>query len=280
MLDNTLRNGDNLMFAIERIRIIKNYLYTKKKASVNELSQMLNVSEVTIRKDLEKLEEEGFLIRTHGGAVLKKQEKPKNTFSDYNGIAISDSQFGVLYDEIANIAIHIIENGDVIMLTNGIINYHIAKKLKEKKNITVLTNDLLISIEASSSSSNKAVLLGGDVDFDTKVTYGALTVLNIQKFFVNKLFIEVDGIDAETGISVSNMDKANLINSILPNSREKIVLCLASNFNKTAFYNISNINIADKIVTNPNIDDYYKKLLSNNGIQLYTSINAVEGGSH
>ena len=93
------------------------------------------------------------------------------------------------------------------------------------------------------------------------------------------MFIEVDGIDVETGISVSNMDKANLINSILPNSREKIVLCLGSNFNKTAFYNISNLDIADKIVTNPNIDNFYKKFLFDNGIQLYTSITAVEGGS-
>lgn len=266
------------MFAIERMRIIKNYLHTKKKVSVNELSKMLNVSEVTIRRDLEKLEDEGFLIRTHGGAVLKKQEKSKNSYNDYSNLIDNDSQYDVLYDEIANIAIHIIENGDIIMLTNGMINYHIAKKLNEKKNITVLTNDLLISIEASSSSSNKAVLLGGDIDFDSKATYGALTVLNIQKFFVDKLFIEVDGIDVEAGLSVSSMDKANLINNILPNSKEKIILCLGSNFNKNAFYNISHINIADKIVTNPNIDDFYKKLLFDNGIQLYTSITAVEEG--
>ncbi|MBZ2174516.1 DeoR/GlpR family DNA-binding transcription regulator [Schnuerera sp. xch1] len=267
------------MFAIERIRIIKNYLYKKKKVFVNELSEMLNVSEVTIRRDLEKLEDEGFLIRTHGGAVLKKQKKSADVYNDYNSIVNVDSQYAVLYDEIANIAIHIIENGDIIMLTNGTINYHIAKKLDKKKNITVLTNDLLISIEASSSSSNKVVLLGGNVDFDSKATYGALTALNIQKFFVNKLFIEVDGIDIETGLSVSNMDKANLINSILPNSNEKIILCLGSNFNKTAFYNISSIDMADKIVTNPDIDDFYKKFLFDNRIQLYTSITAVERGN-
>jgi DeoR/GlpR family transcriptional regulator of sugar metabolism len=269
----------NKMFAIERMRVIKNYIKAKKKASVNELSQMLNVSEVTIRKDLEKLEDEGFLIRTHGGAVLNKQDNSPNPYNNYDNIISLNSQYDVLYTEIADIAIHIIENGDIIMLTNGMINYHIAKKLNKKQNITVLTNDLLISLEAASGNSNKVVLLGGDVDFDSKATYGALTALNIQKFFVNKLFIEVDGIDVETGISVSNMDKANLINSILPNSREKIVLCLGSNFNKTAFYNISNLDIADKIVTNPNIDDFYKKFLFDNGIQLYTSITAVEGGS-
>mgnify|MGYP000984677595 CR=1 FL=1 len=269
----------NKMFAIERMRVIKNYIKAKKKASVNELSQMLNVSEVTIRKDLEKLEDEGFLIRTHGGAVLNKQDSSSNPNNSYDNIISLNSQYDILYTEIADIAIHIIENGDIIMLTNGMINYHIAKKLNKKQNITVLTNDLLISLEAASSNSNKVVLLGGDVDFDSKATYGALTALNIQKFFVNKLFIEVDGIDVETGISVSNMDKANLINSILPNSREKIVLCLGSNFNKTAFYNISNLDIADKIVTNPNIDNFYKKFLFDNGIQLYTSITAVEGGS-
>lgn len=268
------------MFAIERMRIIKNYLMEKNKVSVNELSKMLDVSEVTIRRDLEKLEDQGVLIRTHGGAVLKKQEQSSNPYIGENNIINTDfSPYTPLYEEIANIAIHIIENGDVIMLTNGMINYHIAKQLNQKKNITVLTNDLLVSIEAASSTSNKVVLLGGDIDFNLKATFGALTALNIQKFFVNKLFVEVDGIDIDTGISVSNMDKANLINSILPNSKEKIILCLGSNFNKTAFYNISNINIADKIVTNPNIDDFYKRFLSEQGIQLYTSINAVEGGN-
>lgn len=267
------------MFAIERIRIIKNVVNKNKKASVNELSHMLDVSEVTIRRDLEKLESEGFLIRTHGGAVLKKHDKTPNPYSDYSDIITIDSQYDILYEEIANIAIHIIQNGDIIMLTNGIINYHISKKLSKKNNITILTNDLLIATEASKNSSNKAVLLGGDVDFESKSTYGALTAFNIQKFFVNKLFMEVDGIDKETGLSVSSMDKANLINSILPNSREIITLCLSSNFDTTAFYTISKIDITDKIVTNPNIDDFYKSLLFENGIQLYTSINAVEGSN-
>lgn len=266
------------MFAIERIRIIKNYLVKQKKASVNKLSKMLDVSEVTIRRDLEKLEEEGFLIRTHGGAVLDKQEKSSTLYNEIDNINRTDSQYSDLYEEIANIAIHLIENGDIIMLTSGSINYHIAKKLKEKTNITVLTNDLLISIEAASTLSNKVVLLGGDIDYETKSTFGTLTEVNIQKFFVNKLFIEVDGIDVETGLSVSSMDKANLINNILPNSKERIILCLGSNFNKTAFYNISKIDIGSKIITNSNISDSYKKFISEQGIQLYTSINAFEGG--
>lgn len=266
------------MFAIERIRIIKNYLLEKNKVSVNELSKMLDVSEVTIRRDLEKLEEEGMLIRTHGGAVLKKQTKSASPKDINNNSMDLNSPYSTLYEEIADIAIHIIENGDVIMLANGIINYHIAKKLNQKKNVTVLTNDLLVSIEAASSLSNKAVLLGGDVDCETKSTFGPLTAMDVQKFYVNKVFIEVDGIDVDAGISVSTIDKANLINSILPNAKEKIILCLGSNFNKTAFYSISGLNMAEKIVTNSNIDDYYKEYLSERGIQLYTSINAVEGG--
>lgn len=261
------------------MRIIKNYLNKNKKVSVNELSKMLEVSEVTIRRDLEKLENKDFLIRTHGGAVLKNQEPTPSIYNHYGNHSNTNSQYNILYEEIANIAIHIIEDDDVIMLANGMINYHIAKKLNKKKNITILTNDLLIAIESSSVSSNKTVLLGGDVNFDSKSTYGALTVLNIQKFFVNKLFLEVDGIHSKTGLSVSSMDKANLINSILPNSKEKIILCPSFNFNKTAFYNIGSINIADKIVTNSNIDDSYKELIFNRGIQLYTSINAVEGGN-
>ena len=118
------------MFAIERMRIIKNYIQNNHQAEVSTLSNMLGVSEVTIRRDLEKLEEEGFLTRTHGGAVLNKNEEAPVAFEDgYNPVD---------YNEIADIAVHMIKDGDIIMLTNGLINLHIAKKLAVKNNITVL----------------------------------------------------------------------------------------------------------------------------------------------
>lgn len=258
------------MFAIERKRIIKNFILENLQVEVSSLSQMLDVSEVTIRRDLEKLEEEGFLTRTHGGAVLNKTDEyfiPTN--ENYNYLD---------YNEIADIAVWMIQDGDIIMLTNGLINQHIAKKLNNKNNITILTNDITIAMELSQEKSVKVVLLGGDIDFRYNAVYGTLTINNLQKFFVSKLFIEIDGITSNLDLSVSSLDMASLIQEAAKNASEKVILCTANAFEKNSFYRVGRADkIADKIITNSRIKDTYKNTIFNSNIQLFTSINAFEG---
>lgn len=258
------------MFAIERIRIIKNYILDNRQAEVNTLSLMLNVSEVTIRRDLEKLEREGFLTRTHGGAVLNKEEEETYIITDGNNPAD--------YNEIADIAIQMIKDGDVIMLTNGMINLHIAKKLGNKNNITILTNDITIATELSAYKSIKVILLGGDIDFRYNAVFGTLTINNLNKFFVTKLFIEIDGITSDLDLTVSSIDMASLIQEASKNASQKILVLTAEAFEKNSFYRVGKAQyIADKLITNSRIKDTYKNNIFNNNIQLFTSIDAFEG---
>jgi DeoR/GlpR family transcriptional regulator of sugar metabolism len=258
------------MFAIERIRIIKNYILNNQQAEVSTLSTMLNVSEVTIRRDLEKLEEEGFLTRTHGGAVLNKNEDIS---------IIGDEGYNPEdYNEIADIAVHMIKDGDIIMLTNGIINLHIAKKLGNKNNITILTNDITIATELSSNKSIKVILLGGDIDFRYNAVFGSLTMNNLKKFFVSKLFIEIDGITSDLDLTVSSIDMASLIQEATNNANQKIILLTADAFEKNSFYRVGKAHqIADRLITNSRIKDNYKNIIFNNNIQLFSSIDAFEG---
>ncbi|QHQ60119.1 DeoR family transcriptional regulator [Anaerocolumna sedimenticola] len=258
------------MFAIERIRIIKNYIINNQQAEVSTLSSMLNVSEVTIRRDLEKLESEGFLTRTHGGAVLNKiEENIISTTEEYN---LTD------YQEIAEIAVQLIKDGDIIMLTSGIINLYIAKKLGTKNNITILTNDITIAMELSTNKSVKVVLLGGDMDFRYNAVFGTLTNNNLKQFFVTKLFIEIDGISSDLDLTVSSIDMASLIQEAAINASQKILLLTADAFEKNSFYRVGKANqIADRLITNSRIKDTYKNILFNSNIQLFTSIDAFEG---
>ncbi len=258
------------MFAIERIRIIKNYIQNNHQAEVSTLSNMLNVSEVTIRRDLEKLEEEGFLTRTHGGAVLNKEEEEPVIYAE--GYNPAD------YNEIADIAVQMIHDGDVIMLTNGLINLHIAKKLGNKNNITVLTNDITIAMELSGHKSVNVILLGGDIDSRYNAVFGSLTVNNLKKFFVSKLFIDIDGITSELDLTVSSIDMASLIQEAAHNANQKILLLTADAFEKNSFYRVGKAQqIADRMITNSRIKDTYKNLIFNSNIQLFTSIDAFEG---
>ncbi|PHV72003.1 DeoR family transcriptional regulator [Sporanaerobium hydrogeniformans] len=260
------------MFAIERVKIIKNYLTQNKKVEVSKLSDMLNVSEVTIRKDLEKLESEGFLKRFHGGAVLTP---PLSTLASTSTIENFHEEERIR--EIAAVAIEMIADNDFILLTNGPISLEIAQNLKSKSNLTVLTNDLLISLALSQYPYIKTILLGGDIDSHSKCSYGRLTLSQLSQFYVNKFFIEIEGFSETVGFSVSNVDKATLIQEALSNVTSKIVLFTDEAFNKNAFFKVGALTIADTIITNSTVDPSFKKLAYHHNIQLFTSINLMEG---
>ena len=262
------------MFALERINIIKNYLREHRKLDVHSLSDMFKVSEVTIRRDLEKLESEGFLTRIHGGAILATEDEPGNDRNEGEG----DSSEREDREEIARMALHLIGDGDVIMLMDGTIGARIAKGLAERSNVTVLTNDLAIALEVAGQSRNKVVLLGGTPDPASGAVFGSLAEANIRKFYVGKLFFEVDGIDERLEPTVSSQEKADLILEAAACASDKTMLCTPARFSKNAFYRLGPISFADRIITSARIPDSFKARVFANDIKLFTSIDAFEGG--
>ena len=257
------------MFAVERVKIIKKYLHENQKVEVAILSDILDVSEVTIRRDLEKMEKEGFLTRIHGGAVLNEEEE-----SPYQ---VSDLPVNSEISGIGQIASHLVEDNDVIMITQGAVSVQLARHLGEKKNLTVLTNDLLIALELTAFPQLKVILLGGDLEHQSKGVFGNYTINSIRSFFVNKVFFEVSGINENSGYTVSSIEKANLIQEALKISSEGICLCPAECFGNTAFYPVGPLSLAGKIVTGSDLDNRYKNLIFDKDIQLFTSLQMYEG---
>lgn len=262
------------MFAAERIRLIKELLTDKKHIDVSTLSSLLNVSEVTIRRDLEKLESQGFLTRTHGGAIINEDLVVEESDYDTN----IEDPFVEYRKEISDISVQLIEDNDVIILSPGPTNLQIAKKLSSKRNVTVLTNDLNIASELSSNIGNKVILPGGDLDPVTLNLSGKLTEENIRKFYVNKAFIEVDGVSLDRGYTLQNIDKASVVKEMLNISHQKIIVCTYKAFDFIAFSQLAPISVANKVITNPQIPDNYKNYFFENNIQLFTAFNTYEGG--
>jgi len=256
------------MFASERVKIIKGILIEKKHATVNKLSEMLGVSEVTIRRDFEKLEEEGFLVRTHGGAYINDETQYEEE---------EDSQEDDPYYEdrveISKIAVQMIEDEDSIILTSGKTNLCIAKRLVNKKrNLTVLTNDINIASELSANANIKITMPGGELNPVSMTLSGKLTEEDIKKFFVAKAFIEVEGASIEHGFTVKSVDKASIIREILSICKEKIFVCHYRIFDNIAFYQVGSLKLADKVITNINVKDNYKNYFFDQNLKLFTSI--------
>ena len=259
------------MFALERIKLIKKYLTENQKAEVAALSNLLDVSEVTIRRDLEKLEKEGFLNRTHGGAVLNEERLNEPDPVPREDPLLKERR------EIADIASEMVEDNDVIMLTQGPTTLQMARQLSEKKNLTVLTNDLVIALELSGASHIKVILLGGDVESQSQGVYGDFTINSIRSFYVKKTFFEVEGVSPDSGFTVSSIEKARLIQEAAKQAKEVICLCPAEGFGKRAFYPVGGVTLAQKIVTNSSVGNEYKNFIFEQNIQLFTSIHMYEG---
>lgn len=262
------------MFAVERINILKSYLRERGKLDVHSMSELLSVSEVTVRRDLEKLESAGFLNRIHGGAVIKEEERPSPLLDTSPEFAKEESD----REEIARVAFLMIKDNDVLMLTNGPIALRLARKLAQRANVTVLTNDIQVALEVSGQAGNRSVLLGGSPDLESRALFGSLAQANVQAFFVNKIFVEVDGISDQLHLTVSSQEKAALIKEALACAQDKIVLCEASRFAHNAFYRLGSLSIADKVITNTSIPASFKSRIFAIDIQLYTSVNAFEIG--
>lgn len=260
------------MYAIERIRIIKKYLEERGQAQVHTLSNLLGVSEVTVRRDLERLEKDGWLTRTHGGAVINQNETVDPLVE-----ILEEPEDDGSRDEIASVALRMVKDGDVVMLTNGALNVRLAVKLEERSNLTVLTNDLSIALRISLQDSNKVVLLGGDMDKSEKALFGSMSLANLRKFYVNHLFIEVDGINKNLQMTVNSQEKANLILGALELSENSIVVCPSDRFSKNAFYRLGKISIANGIISNSKLEEEYKTRIFNADIPLYTTLAAFEG---
>ena len=256
------------MFAIERIRIIKNYLIKDQKVSVAKLSELLDVTEVTIRRDLEKLEKEGFLKRTHGGAVL--MDYVDDTIWEEN----EELKDVLLYQEIADTAYHLVNDGAAIMLTNGPVNASIAKALSAHSNLTVVTNDLQIAAAFAHSPANNLILLGGDLE--ENAVYGQMTIDNLRNFSFDYIFIEIDGLSETVGLTVSSTKKATLIQHAVKQAEAVTAVCLSRFFGTKSLYRVGNLNIAHRILTDSNLEDKHKKFIFDNNIPLFTSIDVYE----
>lgn len=260
------------MYAIERIKLIKTYLEKHGQVQVQTLSSLLSVSEVTVRRDLERLEAEGWLTRTHGGAVINRKEE-QDPLSEIWDTPEDEEHL----KDIASIACRMIDDGDVVMLTNGPINMKLAQQLEKKSSLTILTNDVTIALRISLHNSNKVVLLGGEMDREEKALFGSMALSNLRKYYVSKLFIELDGINEDLHLTVSSQNKANLIEGAMEVTKETIALCSEKNFGRSAFFRLGPLRLIQKLITNNNLDENYKAKVFKAEIPLYTSTAAFEG---
>ncbi len=255
------------MFAAERIKKIKEILLEYKHVDVNTLCSLLSVSIATVRRDLDKLEEEGFLSKTHGGAIINETNEFEVQLSG------SDDPFLGEKTQIGMIAAEMIENNDIIFLGSGNTCLQIAKNIKEKRNITVVTNNINIVLELAYCKNTNVIMPGGDLEVvdNYLAMTGQYTLNNLEKMYLNKSFFTVNGISIDYGYTVNSREQAALYKLLLANSNESVVVADYSKFDKRAFTQVGPISLIKKVITNVQLDNRYKEFFFDNGIKLFTT---------
>lgn len=253
------------MFAAQRMELIKDILIKNKTVDVSTLISILNVSDVTVRKDLDKLEKEGFLYKTHGGAILceTKSSETSERLIIRNHTAKT---------KIVELAMTLIDDNDSIFIGHGSTCYLLSQHIKKMKNVSVVTNNIAASNEIMDSIRN-TYLLGGEIDDVDGIPYttGPNSLNDLNNIFVNKAFISVGGIDLMAGLTCDNLNKKNILKSVTSISKNIIVLADNEKFGRIGMYHIAPLDIISCLITNHCDNNEYKTAMFQKNIKFLTA---------
>ena len=246
----------------ERQQQILDLFDTEEFIRVNEISDALKVSAVTIRKDLSFLESKSLLYRTHGGARKQSSFAFEKNISEKEEVQVEQKI------AIAKKAATLILDHDFVILASGTTLHHLARNLLDFSKLTVLTSSLKVGLELCDNEKIDIIQLGGDVRKSSGSVVGPFSETILKQFSCNKLFLGVDGIDFDFGLSTSNAMEAHL-NLLMINSADKVyILADSTKINKRGFGKICEIHKMDALITDSGISAKDFATLSDMGIEV------------
>ncbi|MFJ8065509.1 DeoR/GlpR family DNA-binding transcription regulator [Psychrobacillus sp. NPDC096426] len=249
------------MLVPERQKKIITIVNKNKTARVSELSKLLKVTEETIRRDLEKLETEGKLTRTHGGAITTQEEEGDIPYFQREVMNKEEKM------AVAKEAVKMIKDDDIICLDASSTALYLAKLLTNHR-ITVLTNSIRVSVELANQPKIQVILIGGNLSSSSLSLVGPLTVNTLERYHVNKVFFSCKGLHKQWGISDSNEQQAIVKRKMIEMADEKILLLDHTKLEKKAFAYIEKEDKINTIVIDSHANKTYLQYFEEKNITI------------
>jgi len=224
----------------ERRQSLLDILRRQPGLRVPELALALNVSEGTVRNDLNALEQQGMLMRVHGGAVLNQQDQFQN-----NSFMRRYQQHAAAKLAIAREAAVLVNDGDSILMDASSTAYYFAKALSDRRRLRVITNGFEVARELAQNSTNTVILIGGVVNNESSSVTGLLSEHIIEELKIQKTFLSCSGFSLERGMTEVHLAEAQLKRKVIESSQQLFALVDSSKFGKedlTSFARIEKIN--------------------------------------
>jgi DeoR/GlpR family transcriptional regulator of sugar metabolism len=251
------------MLVAERHRKIVEVVNEKLSVRVTELSKTFKVTEETIRRDLEKLEKENLLRRSHGGAVSIQDEQSEVSYAERE---ITNS---LEKKSIAIEAVKLIKPGEQIVLDASTTAWYMAKEMPDVP-LTVITNSIKVAVELSKKEQVKVISTGGMLLPKSLSYVGPLAERSLNMYHVNKAFISCKGVHIEGGLSDSNEWQALLKRQMMLISDQTILMADSTKFGVRTFAHITEIGQVSCVLTDSNLDEAYSRAVEEKGVKIQT----------
>jgi len=231
------------MFDNDRQQKIIEVLSEKGSITVDELKDLFKVSNMTIRRDLDRLQEMDYITRFHGGAMLTDFMSKEMTYFEKQAEHVEEKR------ELAKEAVKYIRENSVVYLDAGTTTLEIAKLLSGRQDLNIVTNDLRIAIQLS-SSGNKVFLPGGLVSNDTGSVYSPDAIQYLKKLNIDIAFLAASSIDKDYNVCTPDEEKMHLKKFIITNVPFKVLVADKHKYSRKSLHKIFSVDDVDVVVTN------------------------------
>lgn len=252
------------MLALERQKYIKELAQREKSVRVIDLSKMFDVTEETIRRDLEKIEKEGIIKRTYGGAIYienSSKDAEDTPFSTRIKENIDSKQ------KIAMAVSNMLNSGEVIMLDSSTTCLEVAKNIGKNKSLTVVTNSISVLMELSAYEDLNVVSTGGILRNKSLSLIGPTAKENIRNYYADKAVISCKGVDLEKGIMDTNELEVEIKKAIIGCAREIILAVDHTKMQRISMHRVIELSEIDYIVTDKPLTKEWKEFCDKHQIK-------------
>jgi DeoR family transcriptional regulator of aga operon len=243
------------MMAEERRTQILQTVRSAGRVKVNELASRFSTSAVTIRNDLNELHQRGLVLRSHGGAVLPGTMLRKSRVHERLKTHSDEKR------RIGAMAATLINDGETTILDSGTTTLEIARQIKKKQGLQIITNGVNIAAELLDARDAEVFIVGGTVRGESASISGRFTEEMFDQFSADKLFLSGAGCDLDFGVSGANLEKTMVNRAMLRISREIILVADASKFSKRSMTRIALFSEIDTVISGTSLDQEIQEKL-------------------
>jgi DeoR/GlpR family transcriptional regulator of sugar metabolism len=251
----------NKDLAPKRLEQLRRLIRQDQVMRIEELCAQLRVSAATIRRDLDALEKLGVVRRVHGGAVSVESRLEEPLFDDKTSLAAREKH------RIAQAALRYIQPNDTVYLDGGSTVLELARLLKERTDLTIVTNSLRAALELASRGP-RLILVGGDLRRLSQTVVGPLTRLMLNQVHIDKAFMGTIGLTLEEGLTTTDPSEAYTKELVMQHAREIFLLADSSKIGKVSFTHAGQVEGVRVLITDKLADRQFLRGLRKKGIEV------------